>query len=125
MRTRTRAAGLGSALAIALSAIAATAGAQPKKPPATVNVGECVRYRQDQDDGGIGFTLRSSCSADLDCSISWNLRCDGDPAGGKRQGAQTFFLAAGSTGAAYASADACGDKGWSISQVRWSCRGSE
>jgi len=133
MRTRSRATWIGSALALTLFTVmhlapAGSAAAQPRKakPPkkeATVNVGECVRFDQDQDDAGIQFTLRSKCTGDLECSVSWALRCDGDEH--KRQEARAFVLSAGSNGGAYASADACGDRGWSIGQVRWSCRGAE
>jgi hypothetical protein len=125
MRTRIRAAMVGSALAIGLSAVAAAQPKKPKKEPPQVNVGECVRYSQDQDDGGISFVLKSTCQADLECSISWVLRCDGDGADQKRQGARTFFLGTGQSDGARGSADECGDKGWSIGKVRWSCRSPE
>jgi hypothetical protein len=120
MRARTKAAWAGSALAVALFAVT-SASAEPKQ----VNVSECVKYSQHQDDGGMDFGLKSSCAADLECSISWMLRCDGDAADQKRQEARAFMLPSGQTGSAYASADACGEKGWSITRVRWSCKGTE
>lgn len=133
MRTRRRATWIGSALTFALfTAIHLASGpaeAQPKKKPkkapkeSTVNVGECVDFDQQQDDGGIHFNLRSTCTADLECNVSWALRCDGDA--NRRQEARAFVLSAGSAGGAYASAADCGDRGWSIAQVKWSCRGSE
>jgi len=133
MRTRTRATWIGSALALALATTsiapgARTAAAEPKAPakprpkPDQVSVTACVKYAQRQDDGGINLSLRSACTADLECSISWALRCEGDAADQKRQEARAFTLMAGQTGGAYAAADACGDKGWTISAVHWSCR---
>jgi hypothetical protein len=119
MRPRTKAAWAGPALAIALSA--AVSAAEPKP----VNVSECVRYSQKQHDGGMDFMLKSTCAVHLECSISWVLRCDGDAADQKRHEASVFVLPAGQAGAAHGSADACGEKGWSISRVRWTCRSSE
>ncbi len=91
-----------------------------KKNPSTRQVSRCVHYSQKTTDTGLDVRLDSGCEMDLQCSVSWVLRCEG--AAAPKHQAQAFPLLAGSVGAVSASSADCGDAGWAIQNVRWSCK---
>lgn len=100
-----------------------TAIAQNKnqnKSSSARQVSKCVKYSQETTDDGVDIRLDSSCEMDLDCSVSWVLRCEGAKASKHR--ASAFPLLAGTAGAVSASSADCGDAGWAIRKVRWSCK---
>lgn len=101
-----------------LAAPAGSADAQ-KKVEAKRDVSRCVAYQQKQRDSGLELNLDSSCEMDLQCSISWVLSCEGSA---DRNEASAFELMAGTAYGVSASAGACGERGWAIKRVRWSCR---
>ena len=82
----------------------------------------CVQYRQEQYDDGLKIRLKNQCELDIECTISWSVRCDQDGPETQRSKAEVLMIDRGMTDGAYASAAACGDDGWRISRVRWSCR---
>jgi len=66
------------------------------------------------------FVLKNSCKkVEMQCSVSWKLRCDSDKK--SRPNSSTFTLMPRSTEVVDASADACGSDGWRIRDVHWSC----
>jgi hypothetical protein len=90
-----------------------------KKVEARRDVSRCVKYVQRQKDDGLDLNLDSSCDMDLACSVSWVLSCEGSA---DRNEASAFELLAGTAYGVSASAGVCGDSGWSIKRVRWSCK---
>lgn len=113
-----------SAAAIALplwvGAPRAAIAQSKQKNPSARQVSKCVKYSQKTTDDGVDIRLDSSCEMDLDCSVSWVLRCEGGKA--PKHQAEAFPLLAGTAGAVSASSADCGDAGWAIQKVRWSCK---
>jgi len=102
----------------------ATAEAQ-KRPDKRVAkkraIRRCVSYKQEQYDDGLSILLKNRCDFDLSCSLSWRVRCDEDESGTKRSKAELLTIDQGNSDSAYASASVCGDDGWRVTDVRWSC----
>jgi hypothetical protein len=89
------------------------------------SVSSCTTFAQeDKGDDKVQFTLGNTCTVPLDCSISWRVVCA--PESKKRRaehaGAAKLALTNGSTQSAEASATVCGDDGWSIESISWSCQ---
>jgi hypothetical protein len=85
----------------------------------------CTTFDQnDQGDDRVELTVHNQCTVPLTCSISWRLVCA--PASHKRRSVHPstsqLALSEGATGSAVASAAACGDDGWSIESIEWSCK---
>lgn len=81
----------------------------------------CVGYEQEMEEDGLRISLRNECSFDLSCTLSWRVRCDADEPDMQRRKAEVFTLDEGVSDGAFASAAICGDDGWRVSEVRWSC----
>ena len=123
---------LGSIFALALLALDvstpstmnhATIGIAPAAARAKTSVMRCVKYSQTQEDTAMALALESSCKLDLECTMTWSLRCHSE--NGKtesRKESSSFTLDAGQSQTVVASADLCGEDGWSIGNVRWTCR---
>jgi hypothetical protein len=88
----------------------------------STRVSKCVKYQQTQKETAIEVRLTSSCSIDLACSVTWKLACEGKE---PTHEAKAFPLLAGDVGQVTASAARCGDAGWAIRGVRWSCKASD
>ena len=89
------------------------------------SVATCARFDQvDQGDAKVAFTIHNTCSIPLDCAMSWRVVCAPDSK--KRRSAHpaatTVTISDGSSQSAEASAAVCGDDGWVIDSVRWSCQ---
>lgn len=109
---------LACALATGISTVMITGvpvGADDK-----TNAARCVKYDQKTRDSSIDVSLTSSCKVDLECSVSWTLTCGGSK--DKHKAGKVFPLIAGDTAVATASAAQCGEEGWSIRAIKWSCR---
>jgi hypothetical protein len=95
----------------------------PAKPPVKKleSVMACMKFRQQRlvEDGGLRMELRNCCHGPVKCAISWEVRCG---RGGK-PAAQSADLeiAAGSTESAFGYGIECGNDGWQIAAVKWSC----
>lgn len=96
--------------------------AAQRKPKKTRAISSCVNYDRTQADDGLTLSLDNTCNLDVECTLSWTLSCD---AGGKHPGSETLGIGAGTESTAFASADECGDDGWRISGVKWSCQGAD
>ena len=84
----------------------------------------CTSFGQeDKDDDKVQFTINNTCTIPVDCSITWRVVCA--PESKKRRavhaGAAKLALTTSSTQTAEASAAICGDAGWSIDSISWSC----
>lgn len=94
-----------------------------KKSKAAIH--RCVDYSQDQEDEGMRIDLANGCGMDLTCSMSWEVICSSDTSDVVRKKATVFSLAEDTSNGSYASAAMCGDDGWRIRDVRWSCEDEE
>ena len=86
-------------------------------------VSACVDFRQDGGDGSVDFHFVSSCARALDCGVTWTLQCEtweGKRSARSHDGA-AFVLEPDASHVATASASSCGDDGWVIDDVSWSC----
>lgn len=89
------------------------------------SVSSCTTFAQeDKGDDKVQFTIGNTCTVPLDCSISWRVVCA--PESKKRRashaGAAKLALTNGTNQSAEASATVCGDDGWSIDSISWSCQ---
>jgi hypothetical protein len=89
------------------------------------SIASCTSFdQQDKGDDRIEFTIRNSCTMPVDCSISWRVLCA--PESRKRRashpGATRLSVSNGGALTAEASAAICGDDGWSIDSISWSCQ---
>ena len=106
--------------ALAVSICVPALADRPKK-----SLAECTAFDQeDKGDTGLSFTLHNSCSVPVDCSISWRLVCA--PESHKRRTVHAnetkLALTEGAARSAEASSATCGDAGWSIEDIQWSCQ---
>ncbi len=122
MRSTTWARWATCALAISIfvpAALADTARGASKKSLAT-----CTAFDQlDKDDNTVAFTISNTCTIPVDCSISWRVVCAPDSK--KRRathgGRAKLSLVHGGSSSAEASAAVCGDDGWTLDHIQWSC----
>jgi hypothetical protein len=118
------------AVSIAVPAAFAKDTKTPTKKAPSVHVAKqslsnCTSFDQvDKDEDTTTFSIKSSCSIPIDCSISWNLVCA--PQSKSRRAVHTGsakFTALGtdSSQSTDASAATCGADSWSIESIQWSC----
>lgn len=89
------------------------------------SLAECTSFDQtDKGDDGVAFTIHNNCTVPVDCSLSWRVVCA--PESKKRRsshaGSAKLNLGSVASGDAAASASSCGDEGWSIDSIEWSCQ---
>lgn len=104
--------------------IASPALAQPRAR----SVASCAAFDQsNKDENKVAFAIHNACTIPLDCSVSWRLVCapESKARRASHPGRATFSLAAGARDAAEASAATCGDDGWTLDSVQWSCQPSK
>jgi hypothetical protein len=88
------------------------------------SLADCTFFDQaDKGEDAVEFTIHNSCSIPVDCAISWQVVCA--PDSHKRRslhpGSSKLALTDGGTQSAAASASVCGDDGWSLQSIQWSC----
>ena len=91
----------------------------------TKSIADCTYFDQkDKDDDRVEFTVKNLCTVPVDCSMSWRVVCAPDSK--KRRAVHPssakFSLESGAVSSKEASADLCGDDGWSIDSIKWSCQ---
>ena len=91
----------------------------------TKSIADCTSFgQQDKGDDKVEFTIQSSCTVPVDCSITWRVVCA--PESKKRRavhaGAAKLALLNAGAQTAEASAAMCGDAGWAIDNISWSCQ---
>ncbi len=111
------------AFAIALSCLAPTAVADSgRKKDKSVDSCTSFDQRDRADEDGTDFVVTNSCDIKLACGVKWTLTCAPDTRKEKttRHGA-AFELEDGQSEETEASTAACGNAGWEISKISWSC----
>lgn len=119
---------MAGAIALALAtAPSAVAQKKPKKPKKKPSVTRCMDYSQDLGDDGMNVTLKNSCEFDVDCHLSWKVYCvkDDESPGSRHNGSSSVSIPESDTGSVFASAAVCGEQGWRIGNVRWTCHGAD
>ncbi len=89
------------------------------------SLADCTAFDQDDHgDDAVTFTVHNSCSVPVDCAVHWRVVCAPDSKKRKsfHQGSAKLALGQMASGSADASAGTCGDDGWSIDQIEWSCQ---
>lgn len=79
----------------------------------------CVRLAETRgaDDRSLVFTLRNGCDRSLECTVTWDLTCDGEASAESR----SSTVEAHRSAAFLASAASCQGRSWRISPPRWRC----
>ncbi|MEZ4401847.1 MAG: hypothetical protein R3B06_17595 [Kofleriaceae bacterium] len=114
------------ALVLALTTTTVFADRKRGKRPAKArdSIAMCTSFDQvDRDDEAIDLVVANDCEVALACAVSWKLTCV--PQRGARQAHQhgvTFDLAPAQQQRSLASPEACGNDGWEIDDVVWSCK---
>jgi hypothetical protein len=112
-----------SVVATSSPAVAKEAPAKPKKAkkPPRVSVTSCTQFDQRDTDDGVELVVASSCEIALSCQVSWAVTCaPGTRKASTRRQAEAFELEPATDHATAATAD-CGDRGWEITDISWSC----
>jgi hypothetical protein len=89
---------------------------------------DCTSFEQaDKGADQVEMTLTNRCTLPVSCSISWRVVCA--PQSRKRRSVHPttskLALVEGATQSTTASASQCGDDGWSIDHIDWSCKPDE
>ena len=84
----------------------------------------CTSFDQaEKGEDKVAFTIHNTCAIPIDCSVSWRVVCA--PESKKRRAAHPetakFAITDGGSESAEASAALCGNDGWTIDSVHWSC----
>jgi hypothetical protein len=119
MRSPTWARWATCALAISICVPAAFADRGKK------SLSDCTAFNQnDKGDDKVEFTIHNTCSIPVDCAVSWRVVCAPDSKKRRAVHAGTAKLAItdATSQSTDASAAVCGDDGWSIDNVQWSCQ---
>ena len=108
--------------ALAMSICVPFAFAKPQ------SVAACTGFDQaNKGDDKLEFTIKNSCTIPVDCSISWRVVCS--PSSKKRRSVHPstvkLALADNSSQSAEASAAICGEDGFAIDAIQWSCKPNE
>ncbi|MDB4958272.1 MAG: hypothetical protein JWO36_5841 [Myxococcales bacterium] len=88
------------------------------------SLAECTAFEQvDKSDVTVELSIKNTCKMPVACAISWRVVCAPDAK--KRRsvhpGATKLALNEGATQSTEASASVCGDDGWAIDSIQWSC----
>lgn len=116
----------GSALALASLLVSSTVAADKDKhvKKSKGSVADCASFAQkDAGDDAVDFTITNACTIDVECSVTWSLTCapDSPKRRSKKSEGASFVLATTEARTSTASASRCGDDGWAIDDVSWSC----
>jgi hypothetical protein len=89
------------------------------------SLSDCTTFDQaDKGDAAVELTIHNKCTIPVDCTISWRVVCAPDSK--KRRavhpGTSKLALVEGAASSAEASATVCGDDGWAIENIEWSCQ---
>lgn len=112
---------------LALVAICQPAIADRKKKPKKAKkapVSVCASFDQiDREDDGVDLVVGNQCDVKLSCAVSWTLTCAPDTRRAARNpGRSSFALDTGGSQSTLASAGQCGNDGWVIDDVTWTCQ---
>ncbi len=102
----------------------AEAQSRRRKKKRTISVSRCVKYTQAKTTDGISVQLDNRCGIELTCGVTWVLRCAANPKQPHHAG-DSFPLAKSAAHLSEATSSVCGDDGWEIANIRWSCRAAK
>lgn len=113
---------LGAALVTGALAPTPVSMAQGEKPRHQ-RVSRCVKYSQTMggDKQSVDIGLANRCRFAVSCTVEWRVSCDSDGAGAAGEAAQSLELGKGDRQTINASAARCGDDGWEVQDIRWTC----
>lgn len=113
-----------AALAIAASPAMAETKKKPKKKAKKTPVSVCASFDQrDREDEGVDLVVGNGCDVKLSCNVSWSLTCTPRSGHASRTTDRAdFALDTGGTQSTLASPGRCGNDGWVIDDVSWSCQ---
>jgi hypothetical protein len=121
MRTTRRARWALFALALSLVIPTQLATADKKKR----SVDDCTSFDQkDRDDEeGVDFSIQNSCSMPVACSLQWTVTCapESKKRKSRKRDSHSFQLDASNGITLTASTARCGDDGWQVDDISWSC----
>ena len=127
MRSPKGARWVGSALALVSLVVSSPINADTAKKK-KLAVSDCATFDQkDSGEATVDFTVDNSCSIAVECTVTWSVTCapDSRKRRSKKFEGASFTLAATEVKTTTATADRCGDDGWSIDDVSWSCAPSK
>jgi hypothetical protein len=84
----------------------------------------CTSFDQaEKGEDKVAFTIHNTCSIPIDCLVSWRVVCapESKTRRASHPNVAKFTLTDGQSQSAEASASVCGDDGWAIDSVHWSC----
>ena len=104
-------------------AVADDAKTRPMKKKKSVD--ECTSFDQrdrDEEDG-VDFSIHNSCSMPVSCSIRWAVTCapESKKRRSRKSDSHAFQLDASNGITLTASTSRCGDDGWQVDDISWSC----
>jgi hypothetical protein len=112
-------------LAVAFVASPALADSKKKKKgKKKTPVSACASFDQrERDDEGVDLVVGNQCDVKLSCAVSWTLTCAPDTRHVSRTPERTTFaLDTGGSQSTLASPATCGNAGWMIDDVTWTCQ---
>jgi hypothetical protein len=124
-RARGASSALALSVAIAVVVPSPLALADDRRKPSRRTVAECTAFEQTdrETEDGVDFSIRNACSMPVTCSLSWAVTCA--PESKKRRSRKVdshdFQLDADAAITLTASTARCGDDGWAIDGISWSC----
>ncbi len=88
------------------------------------SIADCTYFDQkDKSEDTVELSIKNLCTVPVDCSMSWRVVCA--PESKKRRAVHPasakISLESGGTTSKEASATPCGDDGWVIDSIKWSC----
>lgn len=111
-------------LAVAFAASPALAETKKKRAKKKTPVSACASFDQrDREDEGVDLVVGNQCDVKLSCAVSWTLTCAPDTPRATRNPERTAFaLDTGGSQSTLASPATCGNAGWMIDDVTWTCQ---
>jgi len=90
---------------------------------AVAAVAECLQVAPEAAATGMSLQVHNSCDFDVQCELTWRVRCDGDASdAAPRNSSVAVRLMSAAKKQLFASGEACGDKIWEITDESWSCK---
>jgi hypothetical protein len=88
------------------------------------SLADCTAFDQaNKGEDAVELTIKNTCKVPVDCALSWRVVCAPEAKKRRTVHAASTKLAVneGATQSADASASICGDDGWTIDSIQWSC----
>jgi hypothetical protein len=104
-------------------AVAQSKSSKKKVKKRTEDVSSCVTFGQSDAGDAVNFRFASTCEATLSCGVTWTLQCESweGKKSAKTHDGVAFELETNATYSTSASPASCGDDGWTIDDISWSC----